>query len=218
MWLVVSHSLLSRLTTLISSAIIEEITALCDAGLASMGYFYFDFRDKDKKNHRNLLLSLLFQLSAQSNIRCDILSRLHSAFRDGTATASDGALTKCLKEMLSFTSQCPIYLLMDALDECPNNAGLPSPREKVLELVKDLVDLHLPNLHICVTSRPETDIRATLEPLTCLRVSLHEQSGQKEDIVNYVSNVVYSDANMQRWREEDKKLVVKTLSEKADGM
>jgi hypothetical protein len=128
MWLVVSHSLLSRLTTLISSAIIEEITALCDAGLASMGYFYFDFRDKDKKNHRNLLLSLLLQLSAQSNIRCDILSRLHSAFCDGTATASDGALTKCLKEMLSFTSQCPIYLLMDALDECPNNSGLPSPR------------------------------------------------------------------------------------------
>ena len=120
--------------------------------------------------------------------------------------------------MLSFPSQHPIYLVMDALDECPNNSGMPSSREQVLTLVKDLVDLHLPNLHVCVTSRPETDIRATLEPLTSLRVSIHDQTGQKKDIVDYVSSVVYSDANMRRWREEDRTLVVKTLSERADGM
>jgi hypothetical protein len=183
-----------------------------------MGYFYFDFRDKDKKNHRNLLLSLLLQLSAQSTICFNVLSRLHTAHRDGTETPSDDALTTCLKQMLSFTSQLPIYLVMDALDECPNNLGLPSPREQVLELVKDLVDLHLPNLHICVTSRPEADIRVILESLTSLRVSLHEQCGQREDIIDYISSVVYSDANMRRWRDEDKKLVVETLSEKADGM
>jgi hypothetical protein len=202
----------------ISSGVIEQIRSLCDAGLAFMGYFYFDFRDKDKKNHRNLLLSLLLQLSAQSSICCNVLSSLHTAHRDGTETPSDDALTKCLKQMLSFTSKRPIYLVMDALDECPNNLGLPSPREQVLELVKDLVDLRLPNLHICVTSRPEADIQVILESLTSLRVSLHEQCGQREDIIDYISSIVYSDANMQRWRDEDKKLVVETLSEKADGM
>jgi NACHT domain len=204
--------------TSISSGVIEQIRSLCDAGLAFMGYFYFDFRDKDKKNHRNLLLSLLLQLSAQSTICFNLLSSLYTIHRDGKETPSNDALTKCLKQMLSFTSQLPIYLVMDALDECPNNLGLPSPREQVLELVKDLVDLHLPNLHICVTSRPEADIRAILESLTSLRVSLHEQCGQREDIIDYISSVVYSDANMRRWREEDKKLVVETLSEKADGM
>jgi hypothetical protein len=202
----------------ISSGVIEQIRSLCDAGSAFMGYFYFDFRDKDKKSHRNLLLSLLLQLSAQSIICFNVLSRLHTVHCDGTETPSDDALTKCLKQMLSFTSQRPIYLVMDALDECPNNLGLPSPREQVLELVKDLVDLHLPDLHICVTSRPEADIRAILESLTSLRVSLHEQCGQREDIIDYISSIVYSDANMRRWREEDKKLVVETLSEKADGM
>jgi len=30
--------------------------------------------------------------------------------------------------------------------------------------------------------------------------------------------MVYSDRNMRRWRDEDKKLVVETLTEKADGM
>jgi len=109
---------------------------------------------------------------------------------------------------------------MDALDECPDTTGIPSPRERVLQLVKELVELHLPNLHICITSRPEIDIRDTLEPLTSHRVSLHDQSGQKEDIVNYVKSIVYSDSEriMRRWKTEDKDLVVETLSERADGM
>jgi hypothetical protein len=218
MWLVFSPTITTRLTTSISSAVIEEIRTLCHGGLASMGLFYFDVCDEEKRNHKNLLCSFLLQLSARSNICCDILSRLHSTHRDDTATISDGALTKCLKEMLSATSQFehPIYLVMDALDECPNTSGLPSPREQVLELVKDLVDLYLPNLHICVTSRPEADIRVVLEPLTSLRISLHDQTGQKEDIIDYVTSVVYSDVNMQRWRDEDKKLVIETLR-KADG-
>jgi hypothetical protein len=191
---------------------------VCNAGLASMGYFYFDFRDEAKKTHRSLLLSLLFQLSTQSNIYCDILSRLHSTHRDGTQAPSDDALTETLKAMLSFPSQLPVYLVVDALDECPDNRGMPSSREQVLNLVKMLVDQCFPTLHICVTSRPEVDIQAIVEPLTSLRLSLHKQSGQRKDIVGYVNSVVYSDAKMRRWREEDKKLVIKIISERADGM
>jgi hypothetical protein len=218
MWLVFSPTITTRLTTSISSAVIEEIRTMCHARLASIGYFYFDVCDEDKRNHKNLLRSFLLQLSAQSNICCDILSRLHSTHRDDIATISDGALTNCLKEMLSVTSQLehPIYLVMDALDECQNTSGLPPPREQVLELVKDLVGLYLPNLHICVTSQPEGDIQAALEPLTSFRISLHDQTGQKEDIIDYVTSIVYSDEYMQRWQDEDKKLVIETLR-RADG-
>jgi hypothetical protein len=120
--------------------------------------------------------------------------------------------------MVSLPDQGPIYLIFDALDECPNNSGMPTPREEVLDLVENIVSLHLPNLHVCVTSRPEIDIETILEPLTSLCVSLHNQSGQKEDITEYVSSVVYSDKKMRRWREEDRKLVIATLSERADGM
>ena len=62
------------------------------------------------------------------------------------------------------------------------------------------------------------DIRTILEPLTSLRISLHDEIGQKEDIIKYINSVVRSDRNMRRWKEEDKRLVVDTLSEKADGM
>ena len=185
-----------------------------------MGYFYFDFRDISKQHWRDLVPSLLTQLSARSDPRCDILSRFYSNHDNGARQPTDDTLTRCLKEMLTLPDQHPIYLIMDALDECSNISGIPSPRDQVLQFVKELVDLHLPNLHICVTSRPEVDIRDVLEPLTLHRVSLHDQSGQKKDIEDYVRSVVYSDSEpiMRRWRKEDKDLVIETLSEQADGM
>jgi hypothetical protein len=205
-----------------SSAIIQDVQTLCKAGLGSIAYFYFDFRDLDKQNRRDLLSSLLIQLSAQSSPRCDILHRLYMEHEKGTQKPTDAALTQCLKDMLTISGQLPIYIILDALDECPNSYGVPSPRAQVLILVKQLIDLQLPHLHICITSRPEFDIRATLGPLALTNsVSLHDESGQKEDIVDYVKSVVYSESvesMMKRWREADKKMVVETLSEKADGM
>ena len=193
---------------------------MCDAGQASMGYFYFDFRDISKQHWSDLVPSLLAQLSARSDPRCDILSRFYSDHDDGARQPSDGALTKCLKQMLTLPDQHPVYIIMDALDECSNIFGIPSPRDQVLQLVKELVDLHLPNLHICVTSRPEVDIRDVLEPVAPRQVSLHDQSGQKKDIEDYVRSVVYSDLEpiMRRWRKQDKELVIETLSNQADGM
>jgi hypothetical protein len=122
-----------------------------------------------------------------------------------------------------FAGQVPIYLIVDALDESPDTSkvvgALPS-RQKVLEVVKELIQLRLPNLRICVTSRPEVDIRRALEPLASFELSLHDQDGQREDIANYVHSIVYSDTEqeMTRWRPEVKELVAKTLSEKANGM
>ena len=185
-----------------------------------MGYFYFDFRDTDKQHWRDLVHSLLAQLSMYSDPCLNILSHFHSDNKNGTRQPSDDSLTQCLKKMLTHPDQRPIYLIIDALDECCNTSGIPSHRNRVLQLIKELVDLHLPNLHICVTSRPEVDIREVLEPLTSRRVSLHDQSGQKKDIEDYVRSVVYSDSEpiMRRWRKEDKDLVIETLSERADGM
>jgi hypothetical protein len=183
-----------------------------------MAYFYFDFKDIDKQKLSNLLPSLLIQLSARSDPCCDILSRLYSSHDRGVRKPSDRAMVECLKEMLTVKEQGPTFIIMDALDECPITSTIPSPREEVLELVEELVGLRLQNVHLCVTSRPEHDIQAFLKDLTPHSVSLHDESGQHEDIAKYVASFVRSDRRMRRWRDEDKDLVVKTLPEKADGM
>jgi len=193
---------------------------MCKAGQASIAYFYFDFRDADKQSLHNLVPSLLSQLSASSDPHCDVLSRLYLDHERGNKQPSDSVLAKCLKDILTLPGQRQIYLIMDAVDECPNNSGIPTPREQVLQLIQELVELRLSHLHICVTSRPEIDIRNVLDPLTSLKVSLHDQTGQKEDIAEYIRSVVYSDSEsiMKRWRLEDKVLVVETLSKRANGM
>ena len=185
-----------------------------------MAYFYFDFRDEDKKSRRNLLSSLLVQLSTCSDAFCDVLSRYHVAHDNGGRQASDKDMTQCLKEMLILPEQGPVYLIMDALDECPDSSGVPSAREQVLDLVKELVSLHLPGLHICITSRPEVNISDVLGTLAFQTVSLQDEPGQRKDIAGYVRSVVYSGLGtfMNRWRKDDKEHVIKTLSERADGM
>ena len=119
--------------------------------------------------------------------------------------------------MLTVAAKHPIFIITDAIDECPDS-GMPTPREAVLNLIKNLVRLHLPNLHICVTSRPEIDIQTKLKPLAVNAISLQDETRQKFVIANYVSSVVFSDEQMKQWRDEDKKLVVEELSERADGM
>ena len=193
---------------------------MCNAGQASIAYFYFDFRDTNKQHWRDLVPSLLTQLSTQSSPCCDILSRLYSGHNDGAQQPNDDSLKRCLIEMLTVRDSPPIYLIMDALDECPDTSEVPSPRNRILQLLEELAELQIQNLRICVTSRPEFDIRDFLEPLTSCRISLHDQSGQKQDIADYVRSVVYSRSEpiMRRWRSEDKEFVIETLSERADGM
>ena len=198
--------------------IIRDIKSMSNAGSAVLAYFYFDFKDTEKQDLHALLSSLLIQLSDQSDLFFDTLFSLYSAYRKAAETPADDSLAECLKDMLTIKGRVPIYLVIDALDECPNDTGIPSSRERVLELVKELVELRLPNLHLCITSRPEFDIHTTLKPLASQQMSLHDESGQKQDIINYVTSVLHSDKKMKKWRDVDKNMVVKKLSEKADGM
>ena len=188
------------------------------SGLASLVIFYYDFREDQKKALRGLLSSVLVQLGHQSGSYCDILSKLHSEHENGSKDPSDTALIHCLKQLLELTRQTPIYLIVDALDECLNTPALSSPRKKVLALIKDFINSKLPNLRICITSRPEVDIKAILEPLSFRSVSLHDEHGQEEDIRKYIESVVNDDTKMQRWSSEQKKLVIERLTERSNGM
>jgi len=188
------------------------------SGLVSLGFFYHDLSDDQKKDRRGLLSSLLVQLCHQSDAYSDILTKFYLDHANGSQRPSDHALLRCLTEIVKLPGQAPVYLIVDALDECPNTPVIPSPREKVLDLVEELIDLQLPNLRICVTSRPETDIKVLLGPLSFCSVSLHDEIGQMDDIENYIKSAVNKDPRNRRWKAEDKQLVIDVIIKKADGM
>jgi hypothetical protein len=171
-----------------------------------MGYYYFDFRDTTKQDIRGLLTSLLAQFCAESDSCHDILSELYSKNSAGSRQPDIRSLVECLKKMLQLSQQPTIYIIMDALDECPSSSGFPkTARKKVLDLIEELLELNLPNLRICVTSRPEVDIRDILGRLASHHtVSLHDECGQKNDILEYISSIFQTDRKMRRWRPEDK--------------
>jgi NACHT domain len=201
---------------LASSTIIEDIDNMRKAGHASLAIYYYDFREDQKKDLRGLLSSILFQLCDQSDSYYNTLSTFYSAHRNGAQSPSDSDLLRYLAELLRIPA--PVYLIVDGLDECPSSPALSSPREKVLSLLVGLIEARLTNLRICVTSRPETDIKSVLEPVSFRSISLHDESGQKEDIENYVGRVVNTNKNMRRWTPEHKQLVIDVLTERADGM
>jgi len=184
----------------------------------TIAFFYFDFKDTLKQAAQGALFSVLNQLAAQSNAYSSILSDLYSAHDSGSKQPSEDSLKECLNKMLAFQEQGPIFIVFDALDECPDSSRTPSPREKVLDLVQWLVRLRHPHVHVCVTSRPEVDIEAVIKPLASQTVSLHDEGGQMEDIKNYIHFFINSDKWTRKWRKEDKELVIDTLSQRADGM
>ena len=201
-----------------SSSIIQQVKHLRDTGLALVAYFYCDFRDRKKQEVTGLLASLVSQLSAKSDLCYDILSTLYSEYDGGSQRPDDDALLCCLEKMLKIEGLSTVYIIVDALDECPTDSGVTSHRERVLDLVNQLVDLQFPNIRICTTSRPEADIQAALGTSASHTISLHGEVGQNKDIADYVRSVVYSDWKMRRWRAKDKETVINTLSHKADGM
>ena len=203
---------------LASSTIIEDVDAMRKAGLALLAFFYFDFREDRKKTLRGLLSSFLVQLCCQSDSCCDTLFDFYSEHDNGLRHPSDDALVECLKDLINLPGLAPVYLIVDALDECPNISAIPSPRTEVLNLLKELINSRFPNLRICVTSRSETDIKDVLDPLISDSVSLHDQVEQKRDIQEYIKSVINTHPRSGKWKAEHKQLVINVLEEKADGM
>jgi hypothetical protein len=203
---------------LASSAIIQDIDDMRKSRPAILTFFYCDFREEIKRDLRGLLSSLLVQLCHQSDSYYDPLSELFSDNGNGSQHASDAALVRCLKDILKLPRHHPVYLIVDALDECPNPPTKLRPRQEVLHLLEELIGIKIPNLHICVTSRPEADIVGVLRSLPSQSISLHDEEGQGADIDNYIKSVINDDAGMQRWKPRDKQHVIDVLTKHAKGM
>ena len=188
------------------------------AGLASLAFFYCDFKEDRKTELRGLLSSFLVQLYHQSDSYFDILSEFYLEHAKGSRPPSDSALAGCLMKLLKLPGLAPIYLIVDALDECPNPSVVRSPRAKVLSLIEELIKTQIRNLRVCVTSRPELDIRDVLDPLIFRFVSLDDESGQKRDIEEYIKSVINTRPKKGMWKEEHRELAIDVLIKKSNGM
>lgn len=113
-----------------------------------------------------------------------------------------------------------IYLVLDALDECPLANG---NREELLEVIGEIRGWGERNLHLFLTSRKEHDITASLDTLLSAQPSweINLESRQKavsQDMATFIDQQLNSNSIMKKWPAETKKNVKDSLVSKADGM
>jgi hypothetical protein len=106
-----------------------------------------------------------------------------------------------------------VYLLADALDECPEHD---QTRQSVLELFERLTR-DAPNLRVFATSRELDKIRISMEALPAeqLRVMTHAVDA---DIKIYVAKEVSRDRSLGKLKPEMRTLIESSIASQADGM
>jgi hypothetical protein len=182
----------------------------------SVAYFYFSFSDTEKQNTENMLRSLIVQLCGGRPDTPKPLSDLHhyrnKHLQPGLEKLEE-TLQACTQDFKS------VYLVIDALDECPRSNG---EREKLLQLLGRVQKWTLLNLHILYTSRHEPDIEAELRalfsgPATAIIDLQKRQKEMDGDIGTYIDQKIASPA-FRTWPSKTKEDVKAALTGKADGM
>jgi len=104
-----------------------------------------------------------------------------------------------------------VYLIFDALDECPK-------RRELLRWLEGIISAQLDGVHLLVTSRWEEDIRGSLEPLIPHVIDIGRRVD--DDIQMYIREALRTDPRFTRhnWREEVRDKIRTVFMERANGI
>ena len=201
--------MLTRLSLHNSSTAIETLQASVESS-AALAYFYFTFNDSEKVLYRNMLHSLVYQLCKQCP---QPLRDLYNRKDNGSKEPTVEELLYVLKITASSFSQT--YIVLDGLDECGG-----SERTDVLKFLTDIQSWNLEPLHVLAASRPEQEIKETMDTLRgACHVNLYDSKSQiNDDIKVYLDSVLQDDSHLNKWGPTEKARVRDTLVERADGM
>jgi ankyrin repeat domain-containing protein 50 len=182
----------------------------------AMGYFYFSFSDSKKQSAVGMLESLIKQLCCHRPNTPQLVKDL-SQYKEKGQRPNMGILEDALIATIHGFSE--VYIIIDALDECPNSGG---ERKKLLECLKRIHKAGLKNLHLLCTSRRETDIEAALKPVfaspftNSFDLSIYRDAIDR-DIGLHIDNALAS-SDYESWPEGVKREARESLVAKADGM
>ncbi|KAJ7059432.1 hypothetical protein C8F01DRAFT_1370371 [Mycena amicta] len=192
--------------TIICSTVIEDLLVTPGSVLA---YFYFYYGEANKQSPRGMLCSLISQLEEQLLHAPSPLLGLYQKLGSGAHEPSIPELTACLKSLVIALSARPIFIVVDAVDECakPNDLA---------PILHDLLDSAHSCMHVFVTSRPEDGVTKILCPLTTCELDL--SSAIKGDIALHLGHVLSKEHPFCSWKQVHRDRVFTHLLEHSDGM
>jgi len=182
-----------------------------------VAYFYFDFNDVEKQNAVNCTSSLIAQLCSQVTDLPEKLREVYKRCDNGNQKATLHDLRGALALFAETKQLDSVFLILDALDECPKS-GEQEFRAELLELIVEVHDHSPSNIHLLVTSRPEQDIRDKLIPLLTSEAISIQGSHVDSDVKLYINTQLSTDPKLKVLKSELKTEVERALIAGADGM
>ncbi|KAJ7440238.1 ectomycorrhiza-induced ankyrin-domain/NACHT-domain-containing protein [Mycena latifolia] len=193
-WIYAPHSLLwlhgisGSGKTVLSSTIIEALRARKEPVV----FFYFDTNNSGQRTVAQLLCTLVAHLSGQADSPSKILSDLWRSHANGQHLPSNSALISeaLIPILMEFTR--PVYIILDALDEC-------SECEKLLDSLSRVLDAVLHGTNLVQRG-----------------VSLSLEGCVDEDIKSYIIEKLASQGT--EWTDKRKDQIRLGLLERSKGM
>ncbi|GAQ10062.1 hypothetical protein ALT_7383 [Aspergillus lentulus] len=146
--------------SVLCSTVIRDIEQECQLDDAKyLAYWYFQFGDEKTQSVDSMTRSLIRQLS-----RSPLLPSVVKIWNEHRLKGSEPdsqAISNLLDDVVS-SIPGNVYLIFDALDECPVNA-YSKERRSLLSLLTGLLERYRSKVHILATSRAEQDIKEKLE-------------------------------------------------------
>ncbi|KAJ7461184.1 ankyrin repeat-containing domain protein [Mycena latifolia] len=199
LWL---HGISGSGKTVLSSTIIKALRNRTEPVV----FFYFDTNNSGQRTVTQLLRLLVTQLSVQADSPDKTLSGLWKSHANGQHLPSDSVLISDALIPILTEFNRPVYIVLDALDEC-------SEREKLLDSLIKILEAAPSNIHLLLTSRPEV-LHGT--ELVQRAVSLSLEGCVDEDIKSYITDMVSKLGD--EWTDERKDQIRLGLLECSNGM
>ncbi|THU78974.1 hypothetical protein K435DRAFT_876032 [Dendrothele bispora CBS 962.96] len=213
------NSKLNDLDARRKSTIIQNLEEFSlDKSDADVAYYFFDFRDSSKQTVKNLIVSLLIQLSHNPVITSDahrILRKFYDNHRSGTDEPGLLELQNALLEVISLPLWESTTIVIDALDEMEGKMF-----QSFLEFIQRLHEKNLQHLHVLVTSRPQIPIAIDLKAL-CSRSSgvlLFDKRHIHADVKIHLEYTLKEHHSFKGLKSALKSEIKRTLLESVDGM
>ncbi|EEQ35613.1 hypothetical protein McanMca71_002980 [Microsporum canis] len=201
--------------TVLSSSIIEHLREEYDSRPdVLLSYFYFDFGTPAKQSATNCLRYLLSRLVTKSlEVPHELRDLYVKKCNFGSETPALLDLTAIFKLFAESKDVQNIFLVIDALDECPAHN-----RQELLDFLRTISSWSPSNLHVFLTSRPESDIKEALSPISIVTSVSVGGSSITRDITNHIRSQLSSEPALKKLPIKLKSEIESKLIADADGM
>lgn len=200
-----------------SSTVIDHVQRHCNnEPNTAVVYWYFTFTDTEKQKVSNFLCSVIADICSNCRDTPIALQEAYDQANYGQQQPTIESIMTMLKDVVVGFEH--IYLIVDALDECPKSVG---ERGKLLDTIHEIYGWEMGSIHILATSRREVDIEESFSRLDsdigCYASVGVQGAHVEQDIIKYIGHRL-EHRDYQKWKSALKRDVEIKLASQADGM